>query len=237
GAECVPKEAMDPARGFWWSPDSATLAYQETDTSEVEPHYIADPFHPDQPPASFRYPRAGTPNARVRLGLIARDGGSTTWIQWDAEKYPYLARVVWKEATAPLTLLVQTREQREEKLLAVDPRTGSTSDLWTETDDAWLNLPEGVPRWLPDGGGFLWASERAGDWRLELHGRDGRIVRELTPAEFGYRALVDVDGKTGTAVVSGGSDSRESHLWRLPLAGGKPIKITNGNGMHGAVFS
>jgi len=236
-AEFVAQEEMDRFQGFWWSPDSTTLAYQETDSSEVEPHYIADPFHPDQPPASFRYPRAGTPNARVRLGLIARDGGPTTWIKWDAEKYPYLARIVWKEASAPLTLLVQTRRQREEKLLAVDPRTGSISELWTETDEAWLNLPDGVPRWLPDGGGFLWATERGGGWRLELHDRQGKIVRSLTPAEFGYHALVDVDEKAGTAVVSGGSDSRETHLWRLPLAGGEPVKLTKGNGIHRADFS
>lgn len=236
-AEFVAQEEMGRHQGFWWSPDSSTLAFQETDTADVEPHYIADLYHPDQPPASFRYPRAGTPNARVRLGLIARDGGPTTWIRWDTQKYPYLARVAWKEAAAPMTLLVQTRQQLEEKLLSVDPRSGDTQELLTETDASWLNLPHGVPRWLPDGSGFLWATERRGDWQLELHGRKGELTRELTPVGFAYDDLVDVDEKTGMAVVRGGGDSREAHIYRVPLSGGKAVKVTEGAGIHSAVFS
>ena len=75
-------------------------------------------------PAKNSYPRAGTANAKVRLGIVGRTGGETRWVEWDREKYPYLARVVWKKAAAPLCLLVQNRVQQEEVLLAVDPSSG-----------------------------------------------------------------------------------------------------------------
>src|ERR1041384_8286527 len=95
-AEFVAQEEMDRHEGFWWSPDSQSIAYQETDNSGVESRFIADPLHPEPRPAKNFYPRAGTQNAKARLGIVARTGGDTRWIEWDREKYPYLARVVWK---------------------------------------------------------------------------------------------------------------------------------------------
>jgi len=51
----------------------------------------------------------GSANPKVRVGVIARDGGDTHWIKWDAEKFPYLARVNWNGEGAPLTILVHDR--------------------------------------------------------------------------------------------------------------------------------
>src|SRR5439155_18407099 len=123
-AEFVAQEEMDRHEGFWWSPDSGSIAYQETDNSGVESRFIADPLHPETPPAKNFYPRAGTNNAKVRLGIVARGGVATHWLEWEREKYPYLARAVWKEAAAPPCLLVQNRAQQEELLLAAEPTSG-----------------------------------------------------------------------------------------------------------------
>ncbi len=238
-AEFVAQEEMDRQEGFWWSPDSKRLVYQESDLSQVGIFWIADPGDPSAPPVPFRYPRAGTPNAMVRLGIVSRGGGATTWIRWDAGKYPYLARVNWGEERAPLTILVQDRLQHEEALLAVDPATGGTRALLTETDEAWLNLDADtkIPRWLPDGSGFLWSTERRGDWQLELRGRGGEVIRELTPVGFHYAGVADLDEKERVAWVLGGPDAREAHLYRVPLDGGAPGQVTAGSGVHDAVFS
>src|SRR5207248_145020 len=145
--------------GYWWSPDSQFIAYQETDNSGVESRFIANPLHPETSPGKNFYPRAGTQNAKVRLGIVARSGGTTRWIQWDREKYPYLARVIWKEAAAPLCLLVQNRLQQEELLLAVDPISGATREILREKDPAWLNLDHHpMPVWLTNGHEFLWTT-------------------------------------------------------------------------------
>ena len=119
-AEFVAQEEMHRFDGFWWSPDSNALAYQETDHTGVEVRWIADPLHPEAPPLKQFYPRAGTPNAKVRLGVIARAGGETKWLEWDREKFPYLARVEWKEPKAPLTIYVLDRAQQTGLLLAAD---------------------------------------------------------------------------------------------------------------------
>ena len=234
-ADFIAQEEMDRFDGFWWSPDSRSLAYQETDDSMVETRYIIDPMHPEQPPQKNPYPRAGSANPTVRVGVIARDGGDTHWIKWDAEKLPYLARVNWNGEGAPLTILVQDRRQHDERLLLVDPATGATKELLQETDAAWVNLDDPViPRWLKGGQQFIWSTERRGFWQLELRDATGALVRELTPLDVGYRELLGVDEAAGAIYIGASADPTEEHLWKFSLAGGPGQKLTTARGEHHA---
>ena len=237
-AEFVAQEEMDRHEGFWWSPDSQWLAFEEVDNGEVESRFIADPLHPDLSPVRNFYPRAGTPNAKVRLGLVPRAGGEPRWVKWDRDHYPYLARVVWEEERAPLCLLVQNREQQEEVLLSVDLASGETRELLRERDPAWLNLDhKPMPIWLKSGREFLWTTERNGFWQAELHSADGALLREVTPADFNLAQLIDLDEKTGTIVVAGGADPRERHLLTFDLEGkNQRRQLTVERGWHDAVF-
>lgn len=232
-AEFVAQEEMGRFAGFWWSPDGTRLAYQHNDESAVEEWRIADPLRPGQPPNTFRYPRPGKANVDVRLGIVPAAGGTTTWVEWDREEFPYLATVQWSE-NAPLTLLVQNRRQTVERLLAVEEGTGQARLLLEETDAAWLNLDQGMPRWLKDGKSFLWTTERGGAWQLELRDATGKLVRTLTPPEFGLRKLTDVDHANGCAYVTAATDPREEHVFRVPIdpAHGGPVQLTHDPGIH-----
>ncbi len=245
-AEFAAAEELGRGDGAWWSPDSQKLVYEEADSSGMEKHFIADPGNPSHPPVEFRYPRAGTANAKVRLGIIARTGGATTWIAWDSTGFPYVARVIWPKA-GKLSLVVLNRAQTVEKILAVDPATGQTTDLLTETDKAWVNITPmsgpsfdalDLPHWLPDGSGFLWAAEREGYWRLELRHADGSLDHPVTPAgAFRVDALDDVDFAGSKSVVVTASPERTSFgIYRIPLAGGAPVKLADAPGVHNAVF-
>lgn len=238
-AEFVAQEEMDRREGYWWSPDSQSLVYQETDEADVEVRHIADPLHPEVAPQKFLYPHAGSANAKVRLGVIQRTGGATTWVQWDREQFSYVARVVWQELGAPLTILVQRRSQQEQRLLAVDAGTGATQLLLTETDRTWLNLDRHTvfPRWMKGGRQFLWATESRGDWQVELRDASGRLVRELTPVGFGYRAFSGLDEKAGAIYLEASADPTETQVWKISLAGGAPVALTSARGNHSAQIS
>lgn len=237
-AEFVAQEEMGRFNGFWFSPDGSKIAYQRNDTSALEQFYIADPSNSAKAPQSWPYPRAGKANAIVTLGIVSTNGGDTTWVKWDREKYPYLATVKWAK-NAPLTILVQNRRQTEEVLLSVDDKTGDTSPLLTETDSAWLNLAQSCPKWLDDGSGFLWMTERGGAWQLELHDRSGKLIKTLTKAELGLRDVIDVDQSNGFVYVGASDDQTQSHVVRVLLKPGTPNveALTSGAGHFGAVFS
>jgi dipeptidyl-peptidase-4 len=132
-AEFVAQEEMDRPEGYWWSPDSRFLAFEEADDTAVEKLAIQDPARPERPPVQFAYPRAGRENTRVRVGVVAVDGGTPTFVEWDRARYPYLAQVRWGKG-GPLLLLVQNRTQTEEAVLRADPATGKTEVLlWRGT--------------------------------------------------------------------------------------------------------
>src|SRR5206468_10273112 len=173
-AEFVALEEMNRYSGYWWSPDSRFIVYQETDAAEVEVWYVSDPAKPGQPPYPSRYPRPGKTNVTVRLGIVPVRGGDTVWVQWDRARYPYLTSVRWDEQ-GPLTLAVQTRDQKELVLLEADTATGRTTSLLRERDAAWVDVRQDVPRWLAGGQGFLWVGEQGGDWRLEWRGSRGAL--------------------------------------------------------------
>ncbi len=246
-AEFVAEEEMSRHEGYWWSPDSQTLLVQETDESPVEVRYVADPLHPEVAPTKFFYPRAGTPNAIVRLMFVPRAGGAAAPpvpVTWDNAAFPYLARVDWPRHGA-LTLLVQNREQTDERLLAVNIATGQTGELLRETDVAWLNLDDNAagsagdrrpPFWFKDGSHFLWTTERRGAWQVELRDATGKLVRELTPPTWNYRGLIALDDDGGGFYARGGDDPREVHVWKFPLAGGPGVRLTRERGLHNASF-
>lgn len=228
--EFVAQEEMHRHEGFWWSPDSRHLAFQETDERGVEKLAIADPFHPERVPERFAYPRAGTANAKVRLGVVPARGGRPVWIDWDAKAYPYLATVRWPRK-GPLTLLVQNRAQTEERLLAADPATGRTRLLLEERDEAWLNLDQEFPRWLEDGSGFLWLTERNGGPELELRAAGGALRASLVPPAAGFVDLAGVDGARGLVWFTAcGDDPSRERLFRVPLSGGTPEEVPVGEG-------
>jgi dipeptidyl-peptidase-4 len=247
-AEFVAQEEMDRSEGYWWSPDSKTLVYQETSTEGMEMMHIADATHPDKEPQAWAYPRPGQKNAVVRLGLIPIEGGDTRWVNWDRERYPYLATVRWQSAPtplsvgateqAPLTILVQNRQQTEEALLLVDIETGSTTLLLVEKDEAWINLDQAMPKWFPDGSAFLWTTERNGSWQLELRSADGQLLRPLAGVDFRYKGFVDLDPEKKFVHVSGGGDPTQTHLFRLSTeVADAPVQLTTEPGIHSATFS
>jgi dipeptidyl-peptidase-4 len=237
-AEFVAQEEMSRFTGYWWAPDSERIAYQETDHKGVEVWHVADPIHPDATPQPFYYPRPGKNNAQVKLGVTSIKGGKTTWIAWDTDKYPYLATVRWQKKT-PLTLTVQSRDQRELALLEADLKSGKTTTLLTEKSSTWINLRQEVPRWLPSGDSFLWVSEKDDAPRLELRTAKGKLRRVLINADAGYQSLISIDKAGNEIIFSASKNTTESQIYRYeianPFAEAEPI--TKEPGLHGAAFS
>ncbi len=231
-AEFVAQEEMARVQGFWWAPDGKSLAYEEADNRGVEQLTIPDVAHPEHPPEPTYYPRPGKNNAKVRLGVIGVGGGATTWVAWDREKLPYLARVVWRDA-APLTLVVQSRDEKRLQVLAAG-NSGRTRVLIDEHDEAWIDLDHTMPHWLPDGSAFLWSSDASGWPTLQLRGADGQLIRPLTTDKENYEALVHLDAKRRMVWFEGRPTAPETQVYRVSLDGGAATAVTHGFGMHQA---
>ena len=229
-AEFVAQEEMNRFSGYWWSPDSRQIVFQQSDSRDVETWYVADPTKPDDPPYPSRYPRPGKANVKVRLAITPIAQKRVTWFEWDRERYPYLAKVNW-DTNGPLTLTVETRDQTELVLLEADPADGSTRALVTERDSAWVNLRQDIPKWLPGDKGFIWASERSGDWQIEWRERDGSLKQVLQTANARLREIISVDEAAVT--FTGAPDPTQAQLYHVEL-NGRVVALTQKPGWHAA---
>jgi dipeptidyl-peptidase 4 len=114
----------------------------------------------------------------------------------------------------PPLLAVQSRDQRELRLLAVEPGTGKTTVLRADTDPSWVDIVPGVPAWTADGR-IAWTANSDGTRRLlvatpEQHAA-GR-AEPVTPSGLQVRDILDVDGDT--VLFSGSADDpAEIGLW------------------------
>jgi dipeptidyl-peptidase-4 len=234
-AEFIAQEEMHRLMGFWWAPDSASLAYTEVDERAIPRFRIVhqgseSPFEEESHP----YPFAGARNATVRLGVVAATGGATRWLD-TGDDDSYLAEVHWPHGGA-LVVEVESRDQRRLDVVGFDVSTGEGRTLHTEMGEPYLNLHEDYRRL--DTGEWLWSSERTGYRHLELRSPDGELVRVLTSGPWQVDALEGVDEASGTVYFTGTKDdATERHLYAVPLGGGECRRLTSERGTHRVVVS
>lgn len=220
-AEFVAAEEMARHRGYWWAPDGARLLVARVDDRELPVWHIAQPIDPAAAPRAVRYPQAGGPNASVTLHVVDL-GGEVVDVAWDRGAFEYLAAVSWTAEGPPLAL-VQSRDQRDVQVLAIDPLTGATEVVRSDRDDTWTQLVPGVPAWLP-GGRLLTAAHRDDTRRLLIDGEP------VTPPGLQVAGVIDA----GAGVVFRATrEPTEMHVWRLG-SDGVLAQLTTEPGIHAA---
>ena len=235
-AEFIAQEELDRDTGYWWSPDDARIAFTRVDESGVDviPRFDIGPQGTTV--VQQRYPRAGRPNARVELFVTALAGGAPVRVDLGSNPDIYLARVHWAKNGRTLYVERLSRDQKRLELLSVDPATGRSRVLVTETAPHWVNLNNDFQA-LADGG-FLWASERSGYNHLYRYGPDGRLARRVTSGNWPVRAVSGVDERQGRVFfLASTGDPTEQHLYSADLRrGGAARRITEGQGQWNATL-
>ncbi|MFI1112260.1 prolyl oligopeptidase family serine peptidase [Streptomyces physcomitrii] len=232
--EHVAAESMMRHRGYWWAPDGQRLLVARVDTSPVRRWYIADPADPSREPVSFPYPAAGTANADVRLWLVDARAGAlgpeqlglgpeAVQVDWERRKFEYLTAADW-DGHGPCAT-VQSRDQRELRVLAVDPADGTTTPLAALHDSAWVELVPGLPARTTAGKLLTWrdehpAPETAGAPDAPVAGTRRLVVdgEAVTPPGLQLTALRGVEGES--VLFTAAYEPTETHLWLYEHGGG-----------------
>jgi dipeptidyl-peptidase 4 len=233
--------------GYWWSKDSKAIAYLQTDESPVSVSVYSD-FKPWQPRViKQRYPKAGEPNPRVRVGIVGINDAKTTWVDLNKDSYEYVVRVGWLPDSQRVSVETMPRSQEALDLYFADRSTGKTQHVLKETDDAWVNMYE--PYFLEDGKRFIWPSERSGYAHLYLYTMDGKVVNQITKgdwslrpagmfASYGDSALKAVDEKENWVYFTAQEKSSiEQQFYRIKLDRSRMQRLTQEDGFHTLGFS
>ncbi|MGC6426895.1 MAG: DPP IV N-terminal domain-containing protein [Akkermansiaceae bacterium] len=239
-AEFVAQEEMDRHTGYWWAPDSESIAYIQFDESPVTEIQRNEIYADRIKIINQRYPYTGGKNVTLKLGIVGLADQKTKWLDLGKETDIYLPRVQWGNTSNLLTYQWQSRDQQELELRAYDRQSGKTSVLVKESSQTWINLHKDLC-FLADGS-FLWTSERSG-FKHIYHLINGK-TKALTSGDWQIHEIESVDEKNGYLYFTGWVISpTERHLYRVPLDGSAAadaellVKVTTRPGWHGITFS
>jgi len=241
GLDWVYPEELDLGTAYWWSPDSKSIAYLQSDLSreQIYPHEdlrgpraIYEPQH---------YPQAGGNNPDVRVGVVAATGGKTRWLDVagsavgsavSSRDEHLIARVAWTPDSQNLYIVRPNRVQNRIELISVAVVSGKASRILEESDRYWVNLPDD-PVFINGGKQFLTLSERDGFRHLYLYSNDGTQVRQLTKGPWEVTGIAGVDEAVGRVYFTSSETSPlERQLYSIQLTGADKHQLSAGSGTH-----
>jgi len=226
-------EELGLSTAYWWSPDSRRIAYLQFDLRGVMSYPHADLTGLRPVAEAQRFPQAGTPNPKVRLGVVAATGGRTRWLA-EAGPDDLMGRVDWMADSATLAVIRLNRVQNRMRLETVQAGGGRAREVLAETDPWWVNLKDDY-RFL-DSGELLWGSDRSGFRHLYL-GRQ----QDLKPVTSGEWEVTDVacadKVKRRVFYLSTESGPLERQLWSIGFDGSDKKRLSAEKGTHSVSFA
>jgi dipeptidyl-peptidase-4 len=222
-AEFIAAEEMGRMRGYWWAPDSQHIAACRVDVANVPVWRISDPAHPEQPVAEHHYPAAGSVNATVSLHVFGLADHSRVDVQLNGT-WEYLNAVSW--SAGGLIAQTQTRDQQHVDVHLIDAGTGTSTVIFSDEDDAWVELVPGAPALLSDGR-LVTCADRSGVRRLLVD------ERTVTPDHLQVRSVISV---SDTVLFSANEVSTpwEQDVYSFDTRSSSLSQITHSHGMVGA---
>ena len=235
-SDWVYEEELDLRDAFRWSPDGKRIAFWRFNQSPIRPFYLinADSLYPELAPV--RYPKAGTPNSEVKIGVVDVATRAKVWVDLGPDRESYVAAMDFAGSADEIWLTRLNRHQNRLDLLLADARSGASRSIMTDADSAWVDANQ--PRWIDGGKQFLFVSEREGYDQVYLFNRDGALVRRVTPGGWDVQDVYGVDEKKQVVYLSGAMDGPLGRqLVRVGLDGKGLARLSTEPGTHSAEFA
>jgi dipeptidyl-peptidase-4 len=227
-SDWVYEEELNLQDAFRWSPDGKRIAYWQFDSTGVGIFSLINTTDTLYPKVTrIPYPKAGTTNSAVRVGVVNASGGTTLWLKTPRDpRDSYIARMDWVD-NATVAIQQLNRLQNKNDFLMGDAVTGAVRQVFRDESKAWVDLVDDV-KWIDGGRAFLWVSERDG-WRQVFRiPREGGEARLLTRFDADVIAVSGVDEVSGWLYFTASpTNATQQYLYRAKLDGSVvPERIT-----------
>jgi dipeptidyl-peptidase-4 len=239
-SDWVNEEELGIRDAFRWSPDGRSIAFWQFDTSGVEQYTLindTDGLYPSV--VKFPYPKPGTTNSAVRVGVAPADAPGVQWMATPGDaRNNYLAKMQWTSDSKALLIQQLNRLQNSNDLLTADPTTGAVRRIRRESNDSWVETVDDVVEF--GGGAVTWTSEADGWRHLYRVPLDGSSAKNLTTFDGDVIDVLAVVPKESVAyVIASPSSATERFLYKVKLDGSGFERVTPAGqrGSHGYQIS
>jgi len=215
--------------GFRWSPDGKQIAYWHSDTKGTGTFYLINNIDSlYSKPIPFPYPKVGTTNSAVKIGVISITGGETRWFDIPGDhRNNYLARMDFIPGSDDIMIQQLNRLQNTNQIWIGNTTTMELSKILTDRDDAFLDIHDNI-QWLGNEQFFTWTSEKDGWLHLYKVSRDGSQVSLITKGEFDVVNINCIDEAGGYVYyIASPQNYTQRYLYRSRIDGsGKTERIS-----------
>ena len=225
----VYEEELSCYDGWRWSPDGTKIAYWNSDTEGTGTFLMIDNIDSLY---SFTiplpYPKAGTTNSAVRVGVVDVNTARTEWFPLPGDpRENYIARMEFVPGTDEVMIQQLNRLQNTNTVYYGNVKTMELNQFYSDHDDAFLDIHDNIV-WLEGNKYFTWTSEKDGWRHLYRVSRDGREETLITKGDFDVINIECIDPKGGYVYYMASPYSAvEQYLYRSKLNGkGKAERVT-----------
>ena len=218
-------------RSFFWSPDSAAIAFLALDQARVPTYPIVDYAPTNGKLEAQHYPKAGDANPIPSVHVVDLSGNETAAFAPSPDDVYVAPQLAWTADGKNVCFLLLDRAQAHVDVLLL-PRSGGTpKKLLSESDPAWINAIA-PPHFLKDGS-FVFLSERSGYLHLYRHAADGSVRNAITKGAWMVDGSWSVDEAKGTvSFLATAPDPRERQVFVAKLDGSSLARVTTEPGVH-----
>jgi dipeptidyl-peptidase-4 len=223
--------------GFRWSPDSKTIAYWHSNTEGTGTFYMINNIDSIYSmPIPLPYPKVGTTNSAVKVGVVSADGGASRWFDIPGDlRNDYLPRMDFIPNSNEVMIQQLNRLQNTNTIWTADVNTMEIKKIHVDRDEAFLDIHDNI-MWLDKNRYFTWTSEKDGWMHLYKISRDGSEEKLITKGAFDIVRISCIDPRGGYVYYIASPDKpTERYLYRSRLDGkGQAELVTPGDktGQH-----
>ncbi|MBM3416081.1 MAG: S9 family peptidase [Bacteroidetes bacterium] len=217
----VYEEELDCRDGFRWSPDGKNIAYWQSDTKGVGTFYMINNVDSNYSvPIPLPYPKVGTPNSAVKVGVIPATGGPTKWFKVPGDsRNNYLARMEYIPGSDEVMIQQLNRLQNTNTVWVGNTKTMRLKNILTDKDEAFLDIHDNI-EWLDNQTSFTWTSEKDGWMHLYKISRDGKQMQLITKGNFDVVNINCIDPAGGYVYyIASPENFTQRYLYRSRLDG------------------
>ncbi len=180
----VYEEEFTFVRAFEWNATSSKIAFIQFDETQV-PEFSMDVYGKGlyQTQEVFKYPKAGTENAKVEVFVFDIERNTTTPIAFTKSYIDfYIPRLQWTPKGEVLSVQVLNRAQNALDLWFVNTDTSTMNLVLEERDKAYVEVTDYLT-FLEDSS-FLWTSEKDGYNHLYHYAPTGKLITQVTKGQW-----------------------------------------------------
>jgi dipeptidyl-peptidase-4 len=223
-------------KAFFWSPTGNSIAYYKFNESSVKEFNmpIYGTLYPQDNP--FKYPKAGEKNSTVQIEVANIINGNVSTYSPEAS-VEYIPRVKWSKTDDALIIYTMNRHQSNLKLVNYNPSEESSSILYEEDNEAYIDITDNFYV-VGANKGFIFTSEKSGFNHLHYQSWNGSKNYQITKGDWEVTEVYGFEEKSGTIYFQGAKKSpMDREVYKTSIKGSEPEKLTPLAGWNKATFS